>query len=169
MHIYIHRVTHIYSVNSCNEIMTLDSDDCMNETVVQTLHSMERLEKEQYSKYVNDVLIKKEDLYKQGHQEKNYFTTKNSTAKQQFQQVNSDCNLFSPLFIAAHVCNIRLSQHHRTPRHQNERVFLVGNVVQCNACISSCLVLVSRRSPYAVTALAVTDGLHVQNLTQLVK
>ena len=46
-------------VDSSNELMTLDNHDCMNEMVVQALHSFERLGKEQYSKYVNDVLIER--------------------------------------------------------------------------------------------------------------
>ena len=46
-------------MDSSNELMTLDIHDCMNETVAQALHSMERLGKEQYSKYVNDVLIER--------------------------------------------------------------------------------------------------------------
>jgi len=36
------------------EIMTLDNHTCINKTVVQALLSVERLGKEQYSKYVND-------------------------------------------------------------------------------------------------------------------
>ena len=40
-------------VDSSNELMTLDKLDCMNETVMQILHSVERLGKVQYSKYVN--------------------------------------------------------------------------------------------------------------------
>ena len=41
-------------MDSSNELMTFDNHDCMNVTVVQAPHSMERLGKEQYSKYVND-------------------------------------------------------------------------------------------------------------------
>ena len=44
-------------LDSCNELMTLDNRDCMTEMVVHAMHSMECLRNEQYSKYVNDVLI----------------------------------------------------------------------------------------------------------------
>ena len=55
-------------------------------------------------------------------------------------------------------------QHYRTLRHQNERAFLVGNVVQCNtiAHVRYSLVVVS----HAVTMLASTYGFHVQTLIQ---
>ena len=46
-------------VDSSNELKTLDNHDCMNETVVQALYSKERPGKEQYSKYINDVLIER--------------------------------------------------------------------------------------------------------------
>ena len=46
-------------MDSSNELTILDNHACMNETMVQALHSIERLENEQYSKYVNDVLIER--------------------------------------------------------------------------------------------------------------
>ena len=57
-----------------------------------------------------------------------------------------------------------ISQRHRTLWHQKERVFLVGNVVQCNAVAHdwSSLFDVS----YAVTMLTAKDGFHVLKLIQ---
>ena len=86
-------------MDSSNVLMTLDNYDCMNEMVVQALHSMESLGKVQYSKYVNDVLIERKfsihkavtknqlPLFKSCH-----FTMTNLKAKQQLQQLKSGCN-----------------------------------------------------------------------------
>ena len=57
-------------MESSNELMTLDSYDCMNETMVQALHLMKCIGKEHYSKYVNDVLI--------GRKISNHKATKNN-------------------------------------------------------------------------------------------
>ena len=53
-----------------------------------------------------------------------------------------------------------LSLHHRTRWRQNKRVFLVRNVVHCNATYNVLCSLVD--ASHAVTMLAATDGFHVQ-------
>jgi len=105
-------------MDSSNELITLDNHDYMNKMVVQSLHSIERLGKELYSKYVNDVLTeRKTSIHKaiktnqQPSFKRRRFTTANSKVKQQFQQMKNDSNLFSQLFIAQ-VRNTRLDEMH---------------------------------------------------------
>ena len=40
-----------------HELMTLDTHDCVNATVMHALRTVEALGKEQYCKYVKDVLV----------------------------------------------------------------------------------------------------------------
>jgi len=43
-------------LNTAKELTVLDTHDCMDEQVVEVLYKMEQLGKEQYSRYVSDVL-----------------------------------------------------------------------------------------------------------------
>ena len=42
-------------------VVNLDTHDCMDEQVVEVLYRMEQLGKEQYSRYVSDVLVRREE------------------------------------------------------------------------------------------------------------
>lgn len=111
-------------MDKSNELMTLDTHDCMDGTVVQALHTMETLGNEQYSNYVKDVLVERKEsihraikknhlpLFKRPHD-----TSGNSKAKQQFQEIKNDCNLFSQLFIAAQVRSTKLDEFFTHENH----------------------------------------------------
>ena len=73
-------------------------------------HTFVGSRKEQYSTYVNVVLIERKISLHKAIKKKQlplfmrrHFTTTISKAKQQFQQMKRNCNLFSQLFIGAQV------------------------------------------------------------------
>ncbi len=108
-------------MDTSKELMTLDTHDCLDDTFVESLHT---LGKEQYDKYVNDVLVERREsihkalkkntvqLFKSAHS-----TTVRTKAKQQFQAIKSDCNLFSQLFITAQVRNTKLEDFFSHENH----------------------------------------------------
>ena len=48
-------------LNTAKELVVLDTHDCMDGEVVEALYRMEQLGKEQYSRYVSDVLVRREE------------------------------------------------------------------------------------------------------------
>ena len=68
-------------------------------------------------------------------------------------------SLYSPNVSVLSSNRDELSQHHRTIWHQNKRVFLVGNLVQCNATAHVWCSLVDVSHEMAL--LAATNGFHV--------
>lgn len=111
-------------MDTSHELMTLDTHDCLDDTVAQSLHTVSDLGTQQYSTYVNDVLVERKvsihqaikknkmPLFKTAHS-----TTVRSKAKQQFQAIKSDCNLFSQLFITAQVRNTKLEDFFSHENH----------------------------------------------------
>ena len=69
-------------------------------------------------------------------------------------------SLYSPNIYVLSSGSDALLQHHRTLWYQNKKVFLVGNVVHCNAAADVWCSLVE--VSHAVTMLAATHGFHVQ-------
>ena len=104
-------------MDTSGELMTLDTHDCVDDAVVEALHRMETLGKVQCSKYVKDLLVdRKESIHKTITKNQlplfkcSHSTKVKSKAKQEFQQIKSDCNMFSQLFIAAHVRDTQLEE-----------------------------------------------------------
>lgn len=47
-------------MNTAKEHIVIDTHDCVDEQIVEALYGMEQLGKEQYSRFVSDVLVKRE-------------------------------------------------------------------------------------------------------------
>lgn len=135
-------------LNTAKELIVLDTHDCMDEQVVEALYGMEQLGKEQYSRYVSDVLVKREKsihstikknklpLFKRPH------TSTPSRNVTQLQEIKSDYNLFSQLFIATQVRDTNLEEFFSHENHPwppalslNGKLRLPGNKSELLACI----------------------------------
>jgi len=120
----------------------------MDEQVVEALYRMEELGKEQYSRYVSDVLVRREvsihstmkknklPLFKRPH------ASTPSRKATQFQETKSDCNLFSQLFITAQVRDTNLEEFFSCENHPwppalsvHGKLRLPGNKSELLACI----------------------------------
>ena len=135
-------------LNTTKEHTVLDTHDCMDEQVVEVLYKMEQLGKQQYSRYVSDVLVRREESIHSTIKRNNLSLFKRlhastpSRKATQFQEMKSDCNLFSQLFIAAQVRDTNPDEffsHENRPwppaLSLHGRLSLPGNKSDC--CIAS--------------------------------
>ena len=88
------------------ELLVLDSRNCANEDVVNTVNTIEELGFVQYQKYVKDVILERSVSIHESIKKNNLPLFKTRTkfipnSKQQTANLKSDCNLFGQLYIAS--------------------------------------------------------------------
>ena len=111
------------SDDTSHELMALDSHNCTSKEVVATLLSMEATGNMRYAAFVKDVLVDRtvsihEPIKKNGfHIFKHAVPKCKSRAKLQIEEVQSDCNLFSQLFVASQVRDGNLGEFFRHENH----------------------------------------------------
>lgn len=96
--------------------MTLDSHDCLGKSVIDTLHCLESLGKNQYSAYVKNVLVERNLSIHEPIKKNNNFIfmqpvpRKQSKALQKMEEFRSDYSIFSRLFISSEVSDGNLDE-----------------------------------------------------------
>ena len=91
------------------ELMTLDSHNCVDKDVADTLYTMEAQGKEQYTAYVKDVLVERTvSVHKPIKRNrllifKQLQAKSKSKTKQQMDDIENDCSPFSRLFISSQI------------------------------------------------------------------
>ena len=90
----------------CPELLVLDNHNCARDGVITTVCSVEQLGQVKYQDYVQTVITKRTASVHQPIKRNNLALFKSkapslSKGKQQIKNLQSDCNLFSQLYIAS--------------------------------------------------------------------
>ena len=109
--------------DTSDELMALDSHNCSSKEVVTRLRSMEATGNIRYAAFVKDVLVDRTVTIHEPIKKNSFHIFKDavpkckSRAKQQIEEIQSDCNLFSQLFVASQVRDGNLDDFFRHENH----------------------------------------------------